>query len=74
MAKKLTSYASKPILIKIELDDEETIAKYEDSLEFWVYDRQPIETFAQLAQVRGENLGEMIQHICLLYTSDAADE
>lgn len=73
MAKKLTNYASKPVLIKIEIDDPETIEKYEDSLEFWVYDRQPIETFAQLAQVRGENLGEMIQQIKALILDESGN-
>ena len=63
MAKKLTQYASKPKLICITIDDPDTIEKYEDSLEFWVYDRQPLETFAQLATVSANNLGEMIQHI-----------
>ena len=63
MAKKLTQYASKPQLVRIELDDPETIEKYEDSLEFWVYDRQPLEVFAQLATVRAENIGAMIRQI-----------
>jgi len=71
MAKKLTSYASKPVLVKIEIDDAETIEKYEDTLEFWVYDRQPIETFAQLAQVRGENLGAMIHQIKALILDES---
>lgn len=63
MAKKLTQYASKPQLVRIELDDPSIIEKYEDSLEFWVYDRQPLEVFAQLATVRAENIGEMIRQI-----------
>jgi hypothetical protein len=73
MAKKLTSYASKPVLIRIELDDAETIARYEDSLEFWVYDRQPIETFAQLATVRGDNIGGMIQQIKALILDESGN-
>lgn len=63
MAKKLTTYASKPQLISILIDDPETVEKYEDALEFWVYDRQPLETFAQMATVRADNIGEMIQQI-----------
>jgi len=63
MAKKLTQFASKPQLICITLDDADIRERYEDALEFWVYDRQPLETFAQLAQVRADNLGDMIQQI-----------
>ena len=48
---KLTQLAVKPQLIKIVLDDEDTIKTHGDSLEFWVYDKQPIETFVKLASI-----------------------
>ena len=49
MAKTLTQLAAKPQLIKITLNDPAIIEKYEDELEFYIYDRQPIEKFITIA-------------------------
>jgi hypothetical protein len=49
MAKTLTQLAAKPQLIKITLNDAAIIEKYEDELEFYIYDRQPIEKFIKIA-------------------------
>jgi hypothetical protein len=61
MALKLTQLASKPQLIKITLDNAELVEKYEDSLEFWIMDRQPIDQFIKMATLGVENYGEMIK-------------
>ena len=63
MALKLTQLASKPQLIKITLDSKEIVKKYEDSLEFWIMDRQPIEEFIKMATLGAENYGEMIKMV-----------
>ena len=63
MALKLTQLASKPQLIKITLDSKEIVEKYEDSLEFWIMDRQPIEEFIKMATLGAENYGEMIKMV-----------
>ncbi len=57
---KLTQLAKEPTLIKIELDDEEIRKEYNDSLEFYVLDRQPLDTFIKLATVKSEDLGSII--------------
>lgn len=46
---KLSQLAAKPQLIKIQLEDEETRTAYGDVLEFYVYDRQDMETFVKMA-------------------------
>jgi len=46
---KLSELAQEPKLIKIIVDHESVKEKYGDVLEFWVYDRQPINTFAKIA-------------------------
>jgi len=46
---KLSQLASKPQLVQITLDDEDTVAVYGEPLEFWTWDRQPLETFMKLA-------------------------
>jgi hypothetical protein len=49
MAIQLTKLAAKPQLVKITLDSEEVIATYGEELEFYIYDRQPIQKFIQIA-------------------------
>jgi len=61
MALKLTQLAAKPSLVRIELDDEEIKEKYGDTLEFWVWDRQPMNMFVKLATVHQNNFGEMVE-------------
>jgi hypothetical protein len=45
----LKDIAKKPQLIKMTLDDSETIAEYGEPLEFYTWDRQPIEAFLKMA-------------------------
>lgn len=49
MGLKLTQLAAKPQLVKITIDDESIKEKYGDELEFWIYDRQPIDKFIKIA-------------------------
>jgi hypothetical protein len=60
---KLTQLASKPQLIKITLDTPEIREKYNDELEFWIMDRQPIEQFIKMATLGADNYGEMIRMV-----------
>lgn len=62
---KLSQLAAKPQLIKIELDDEDTIKEYGESLEFYTWDRQPLETFMKLA---GSKEGDSSQMISIVKT------
>lgn len=52
---KLSQLASKPQLIQIKLDDANTIEKYGEALEFWIYDRQSIQTFAKMATIKPDD-------------------
>ena len=60
---KLTQLAKAPQLIRIELDDEEIRQEYNDSLEFWIYDRQPLDQFIKLATAKQDDIGSMIEMI-----------
>lgn len=60
---KLSQLAAKPTLIKLELNDEDIIKEYGEPLEFWIYDRQPIDKFIEMATVGNENYGEMIRMV-----------
>lgn len=46
---KLSQLASKPQLVQITLDDEDTLAVYGEPIDFWTWDRQPLEIFMKLA-------------------------
>jgi len=51
---KLAKLARTPKLTKLQLDSEDIIAEYSEPLEFWVYDRQPMNVFIKLAAVDGD--------------------
>jgi len=58
---KLSQIAAKPQLVQLVLDDEETIASYGEPMEFWTYDRQPIQTFMKLASTQGTDNQAMLE-------------
>jgi len=60
---KLTQLAAKPQLVKIELNDEDIIKEFGESIEFWIWDRQPLDKFVRLAQVQGDNFGELVKTV-----------
>jgi hypothetical protein len=59
---KLTEIATKPILIKVVLEDEEIIKEYSEPLEFYVWDKQPITKFLKYAKTSqdAENYEELV--------------
>lgn len=46
---KLSQLAAKPQLIKLMLDDKDTIKEHGEAIEFWTWDRQPLDVFMKLA-------------------------
>lgn len=60
MAIKINQIASKPQLIKVTLDDEATKTELGDELEFWTWDRQPLDKFMKLASIKQDNPEEII--------------
>ena len=57
---KLAKLLSKPQLMPITIDDEKIVAKYGEPLEFYIYDRQDMDTFMKLAMMEdGENFGAL---------------
>lgn len=48
---KLTELKSKPQLTKIVIEDEEILADFGEPIEFWTWDRHPMDTFIKLASV-----------------------
>lgn len=58
---KLSELATKPQLIKITIDKEELVKKYGDSLEFYIWDRQPLNVFGRLASAEKENFQDIAE-------------
>jgi hypothetical protein len=50
---RLSQLAAKPQLVKISITDPELTARYSNSepIEFWTWDRQPMDVFMRLANV-----------------------
>jgi hypothetical protein len=57
---KLAELAAEPKLIPIKLDSEKIIETYGEALEFWIMDRQPIDTYLQMAKMKDENMEEIV--------------
>ena len=68
----LKQLATKPQLVKVVLDDKEIIAEYNEPLEFYVNDKQPLEQFIQFASASQDpnNYGQMID-FCTALILDA---
>lgn len=58
---KLSQLTAKPQLIDIHLDDEETIKEFGEEIEFWTWDRQPMETFMKLANADHGNTASIVE-------------
>jgi len=57
---KLSQLAAKPQLIKLTLDDEDIVKEYGEPLEFYTWDRQPLDVFMKLAAIDQNNMAAMV--------------
>lgn len=57
---KLSALAAKPQLIKLTLDSEDLVKEFGEPIEFWTWDRQPLDVFMKIANVDKKNMGELI--------------
>jgi hypothetical protein len=59
----LKQLAAKPQLIKITLDDAEIIEEFKEPLDFYTWDRQPLDVFLKLSNQLGVDQGGSIETI-----------
>ncbi len=57
---KLSQLAKKPQLVQITIDDADIVAEHGEALDFWTWDRQPMDIFLKLASVDQTNTGSVI--------------
>jgi hypothetical protein len=68
---KLSQLAAKPQLIRIELDTPEIVEQYQDTLEFWVYDRQDMDVFVKLATLDVNNFEKLTSLVNAMILDEA---
>jgi hypothetical protein len=71
---KLTQLAAKPQLVKIEITDEDIVKEFGETLEFYIWDRQPMDRFIRLAQMKTENLSELIETVNDMVLDEAGNK
>lgn len=67
---KLSQLAAKPTLIKLTLDDAALVKKHGEALEFYTYDRQPLDIFMKLANTDQSNVGNLIDVVRTLILNE----
>jgi hypothetical protein len=60
---KLSELAREPQLIKVTLDDADLVAEYGDAVEYWTWDRQPMDTFMKLAAVNPDDYTSIVSAV-----------
>ena len=71
---KLSQLTAKPQLIDVHIDDEDTIKEFGEAIEFWTWDRQPMDTFMKLANASGSDTSGIINIVRTLILDDKGKE
>ena len=71
---KINQIASKPQLIMVTLDDEATIKELGETLDFWTWDRQPLDKFMKLASIKNDKPEEIIAVVKTLILDETGKE
>jgi hypothetical protein len=60
---KLSDLAKKPQLVKVIIEDEDIVKEFGEPLEFYTWDRQPMNTFLKLASVDQTNTASIFDAV-----------
>lgn len=71
---KISQLASKPQLIKLTIEDEEIVKEFNEPIEFWTWDRQPLDVFMKLANSNQNDAGAMIDVVRTLILDENGKE
>jgi hypothetical protein len=71
---KLSTLASKPQLVEVTLDDEDTIKEYGEAITFHTWDRQPMDIFMKLAQQTEASQANAIEIVKDLILDEAGNK
>jgi hypothetical protein len=70
---KLSQLAKKPQLIRIEITDEDIVKEFGEPIEFWTWDRQPMDTFMKLANINPDNVNSVLEAVRTLVLDENAE-
>jgi hypothetical protein len=70
---KLSQLAREPQLIKVTLDDADLVTEYGEAIEFWTWDRQPMDTFMKMASVNPEDTSTILLAVRALVLTETGD-
>lgn len=71
---KLNQLAAKPTLVAYSLDDEDTIKEFGEPIEFYTWDRQPLDVFMKLANANQKDMAGMISIVKTLILDEEGKE
>ncbi len=71
---KLSQIAAKPKLIPFILDDEDTVKEFGEPVEFYSWDRQPLDMFMKLANADQQDMSTMIGLVKTLILDEEGNE
>jgi hypothetical protein len=71
---KLSQLSSKPQLIEISIDDEDTLKEFGEPITFHTWDRQPMDIFMRLANMNQNETGNIIQVVKTLILDEKGKE
>lgn len=71
---KLNQLAAKPQLIEIRLDDEAIVKEYGEPIEFYTWDRQPLDTFMKLANAQAQDTSKLVDVVKTLILDENGKE
>lgn len=60
---KITQIAAKPQLTKLVIDDAAILERYGEAVEFWTWDRQPLDVFMTVANAGADQQNTIIEVI-----------
>lgn len=71
---KLSQLTSKPQLIEVSIDDEDTIKEFGEAITFHTWDRQPLDVFMKLANASGQDTNNIILIVRTLILDEKGKE
>lgn len=71
---KLKDLATKPKLEKLTIQKPELVEKYGDELDFYVYDRQPLDVYGRLANADKMEMGETMEVVSELILDEEGNK
>jgi hypothetical protein len=69
---KISQLSKKPQLISVTIDSEAIVTKYGEPIEFWMWDRQPLDVFAKLSSIDANNTAVLELINTLILNEDGA--